>query len=31
MDVGTYDALHAMDYLVLAQLQLGQDKGHPEQ
>ena len=26
MDVGTYDALHAMDYLVLAQLQLAQDK-----
>jgi len=26
MDVGTYDALHAMDYLVLARLQLAQDK-----
>jgi tetratricopeptide (TPR) repeat protein len=26
MDVGTYDALHAMDYLVFAELQLAQDK-----
>lgn len=26
MDVGTYDALHAMDYLVFGQLQLAQDK-----
>ena len=26
MDVRTYDALHAMDYLVLARLQLAQDK-----
>jgi len=25
MDVGTYDALHAMDYLVFGQLQLAQD------
>jgi len=26
MNVGTYDALHAMDYLVFGQLQLAQDK-----
>ena len=26
MDVGTYDALHAMDYLVFGELQLAQDK-----
>ena len=26
MDAGTYDALHAMDYLVFGELQLAQDK-----